>query len=225
MTVKVKIGPYTKWIGPYQIARAIFFWKDHYNDLSEDEDIVHRFGSYLSGPKDKPSRLLRLCQWIYEKRERKIKVHINNYDTWSADHTLALIIYPLLVRLKETKMGSPFVDDEDVPENIRSSNAPPKENEYDTDEFHDARWDYVLDEMIWTFEQHKNGDEWVDQYTSGNIDLQIVKIDQDDPNSLSTLKHGPNHTYIRAEDKIAAHSARMDNGRRLFAKYYESLWN
>jgi len=220
--VKVKIGSYINWFGPHQLARMVFFWKDPNNDLGPDEDIVYRFGTYLSGPKDKPSLLLKFCQWLYEKRKRKIQIHIDNYDVWSADHTLAFVIHPVLLKLKEIKMGSPYVDDEDVPEHLRSINAQPKVHEYDTDEFHDARWDYVLDEMIWAFEQHKMGDEWLDQYTSGQVDIKFVK---EEGNKYSTLVHGPNHTYTRMEDKIAAHRARMDNGRRLFAKYYESLWH
>lgn len=220
--VKVTIGPYTNWFGPYQIAKLVFFWKKEDNDQDPDDDIVYRFGDFLSGPKDKPSLLLRFCQWLDSKKERKIKVHIDNYDVWSADHTLAFVIYPVLLKLKEIKMGSPFVDDEDVPEHLRSTNAQPKVHEYDTDEFHDARWDYVLDEMIWAFEQHKIGEEWMEQYTSGTIDLSFEK---EEGTTLSKLVQGPNHTYTRAEDKIANHRARMDNGRRLFAKYYESLWH
>ena len=64
--------------------------------------------------------------------ERKIVIHIDDYDTWSMDHTLAPIIAPMLKQLKATKHGAPFVDDEDVPEHLRSTNAKPKENKWDT---------------------------------------------------------------------------------------------
>jgi hypothetical protein len=88
------------------------------------------------------------------ERARKINIRIDKYDTWSMDSTLALIIHPMLVQLKQTKHGSPWIDDEDVPEELRSTSAPPKENEWDTDDNHHARWDWVLDEMIWAFETH-----------------------------------------------------------------------
>lgn len=102
-------------------------------------------------------------QWLYnhtinlilDNIPRKIKVRIDRYDTWSMDETLTLIILPMLHQLKEQKIGAPFVDDEDVPEDIRSTNAKPKENEYDTDEFWFKRWDWVIDEMIWSFEYNK----------------------------------------------------------------------
>jgi len=44
-------------------------------------------------------------------KDRKIKIQIDPWDTWSTDHTLSLIIHPLLVQLQKTKHGSPNVDD------------------------------------------------------------------------------------------------------------------
>lgn len=85
---------------------------------------------------------------------KKVKVKIDKYDVWALDHTLALIIAPALKKLKEAKSGSPFVDDDDVPENLRVDPLEKKEHEWDTDSRYHARWDYVIDEMIWTFEQH-----------------------------------------------------------------------
>ncbi len=43
------------------------------------------------------------------------------------DYTLSHIVVPMLKQLKETKHGAPFVDDEDVPEELKSTSAPPKE--------------------------------------------------------------------------------------------------
>jgi hypothetical protein len=75
------------------------------------------------------------------------------------DHTLAHIILPMLKQLKETKKGDPFTDDEDVPPELRSTNAKIKKNEWDTDEFHNDRWDWILDEMIYAFDCKANKDE------------------------------------------------------------------
>jgi hypothetical protein len=41
------------------------------------------------------------------KATRKIKVHIDNFDCWNLDDTLALIIHPALVRFKETCVSTP----------------------------------------------------------------------------------------------------------------------
>ena len=43
------------------------------------------------------------------KNEPKVSVHIDDFDTWSMDHTLAYIIEPMLKQLKETKQGGPYV--------------------------------------------------------------------------------------------------------------------
>lgn len=71
----------------------------------------------------------------------------------------------MLKQLKETKQGAPYVDDEDVPEHLRKSAAPPTENEWDTDDNHFKRWDYVLDEMIFAFESKQNC-TWVEKYVN-----------------------------------------------------------
>lgn len=86
-------------------------------------------------------------------------VHIDYWDTWSMDITLADIIHPMLIQLKKTQHGAPCTDDDDVPEELRSTSARPKENEWDTDEFHFERWDWILDEMIFAFDQ-KIKDKW-----------------------------------------------------------------
>jgi hypothetical protein len=129
------------------------------------------------------------------RKNRKINVKIDKYDTWSMDHTLSYIIHPMLIQLKATKQGSPWVDDEDVPEHLRSTAAPPKENEWDTDAFFHDRWEWVIDEMIWSFER-KTNDEWKDEY-----------YDKKDYSGLH-----------EQED-------RMRNGFRLFGKYFDNLWD
>jgi hypothetical protein len=204
--MKVYIGPYKNWIGPYQIADK-FEWLI-------GEAKAYEFGEWLS-----KTKLNDLCKWIDEKRKRKISIHIDSYDVWGADHTLALIIHPVLLKLKEHKQGNPYVDDEDVPENIRSTAAPPLTEEEKLsghlDEFFDKRWDWVLDEMIWTFSQHME-DDWEEQYCSGESNYLVIE---------GQLVNGPNHTFKVDSEGIKKHRKRMDNGRRLFAKYYESLWD
>jgi len=102
--------------------------------------------------------------------ERREEVQIHNYDTWSMDHTLALIIEPMLRQLKDTKHGAPYVEPEDVPEELR----PSEKDEYGTDDTHFKRWDWVLDEMIFAFAS-LNGD-YEEKYS---IDIEgLRKIEQ-----------------------------------------------
>ena len=101
--------------------------------------------------------------WLYDKfgysPKQKIKVHIDRWDTWSMDHTLAPIILPMLKQLKETKHGSPDVDDKDVPKNLRRTSAPPTKNDWDIDDNWHKRWDWVMDEMIYSFDCKANKDD------------------------------------------------------------------
>ena len=157
-------------------------------------------------------------QWLYNstinrildnRSDQKIKVRIDKWDTWSMDDTLSHIIVPMLKQLNDTKHGSPFVDDEDVPEDLRSTNAPAKENEYDTDDFHHARWDWVMDEMIWAFEQAQD-DDWKSAYYKY----------EEDPSGMFGLR------LVWSDDEGRKdHQARMTNGFKLFGKYYENLWD
>ena len=138
------------------------------------------------------------------RKNRKVEIRIDPYDTWSMDHTLGLIIVPMLKQLKETKHGSPFVADVDVPEELRSTSAPIQESEWDagmTDENHHKRWDWVMDEMIWAFEQT------IDENSDDRFFGQSVE-----PRSFDI-------------EGYRAHMNRVDNGLLLFGKYYQSLWD
>lgn len=141
---------------------------------------------------------------------RQIEIRIDKFDTWSMDHTLALLIVPMLKQLKATKHGAPLVDDEDVPEHLRSTAAPPKTDPRDVDDNHFKRWDWVLDEMIWAMEQIVKDDEseFYDHSAVDNTSLKswidTVKIDR---------------------EGLQQYHERIQNGCRLFGKYFQSLWD
>jgi hypothetical protein len=212
--MKIDIGPYTDYIGPYQLAEKILFWKNK-SRFDESDNSIDKLGDFL----DSIPGLTSLCTWIDSKKKRRVNIRIDNYDVWSADNTLAMIIHPVLVKLKEQKIGSPHVDDEDVPEHLRTTAATPlteeQRNQGCTDDLWEKRWEWVLDEMIWAFEQHANPD-WEEQFHSGTSDLNW-----DD----GVLKKGPNDTFKFDLEGRKFHMDRMDNGRRLFAKYYFGLWD
>ena len=144
-----------------------------------------------------------------EEGEQQIDVAIDKWDTWSMDTTLASIIHPMLVQLKATKHGSPPVDMGDVPEHLRIND--PESTAYwttgETDEkFHD-RWDWVLDEMIWAFEQKLT--DWEDQYHGEYV--EDAPLGESFPN----MDH----------DGLERHQERMSQAFRMFGKYYENLWD
>lgn len=178
--------------------------------------------------------------WLVDKL-RVQYVKIDNYDTWSMDSTLTPIILPMLKQLKASKHGAPCVDDADVPEWLRSTAAAPKENEWDTDEFHFARWDWVMDEMIFAFEQLNKDDEGEDMYRVGKADYLFQAMDADgnpigepedignrtrNPNAkFYQLVKGPNYTMIEDREGLEKHWARIQNGLRLFGVYFRHLWD
>jgi hypothetical protein len=144
-------------------------------------------------------------------------VRLDEWDTWSFDHTLADIILPGLKQLKATKHGAPFTEDLDVPEYLRSHMAQPKENEWDTDSLHFMRWDWILDEMIWAFEQKVKDD----------ADSQFFDHSEcpTDPNArLEDLTNGASKVKYDSEGH-KKWTDRKRNGFRLFGKYFESLWD
>jgi hypothetical protein len=229
--MKVEIGPYVNYIGPYQIADVLCFWvkavPDKYG-VPRKPEWIHDFGTWLATDKNgNDSWLTKLCQWINFKRKRKVKVRIDKHDTWNMGETLAYIILPMLKQLKATKHGSPHVDDEDVPEELRSTSAPPKENEYDIDANHHKRWDWVLDEMIWAFEQLHPDNDWEEQYRKGNIDIKFVPCEWDNDGNpiLYQMEKGPNDTYKCDYEGIRKHEERIRRGTMLFGKYYQALWD
>lgn len=84
------------------------------------------------------------------QRENVVHVVIDERDTWNLDYTLALIIHPALVALKERKHGAPWVDNADVPEEFHCIKETEWESASQPNWF--KRWDYVLDEMIFAFD-------------------------------------------------------------------------
>jgi len=236
--MKISIGPYKYFVGPYQIAEALCFWSSYRDEygIKSYPDWVHDFGTWLSGGKDRDSLLMKACTWIESKRHRKVKIHIDNYDTWNMCDTVSLVVLPMLKQLKEQKQGSPLVDLDDVPEHLRYTET----EEYDaqmTFEFYDEcktknitvncdvhiRWEWVLDEMIWTFEQLQPDYDWESQYTIVPCEIDLDDYPEDEGKIAIPLRWKVKGEYDWAGMKL--HEARIGNGLRLFGKYYQGLWS
>ena len=236
--MKVYIGPYKNWFGPYQLAELLCFWVKNEKDedgIERKPDWVHNFGEWLAygnvkapetfslGKDPREQTLLyRFLSWIESKRKQRIYIKIDRHDTWSMDSTLALIILPMLKQLRATKHGAPGVDDEDVPEELRSISAEPKENEWDIDSNHFKRWDWVMEQMIWSFAQKLDIDHDA-QFYSGTHDVQFIKSNEYPYHS--EMVRGPNDTFKIDMEGLEKHEARIQNGFRLFGKYYQGLWD
>jgi hypothetical protein len=204
--MKVYIGPWrSRWVSAVHDRHMMLKYGLEWTDNQDWEDRAWE-------------RVEDAIQWVYnhtvnlylDKHEQKISVRIDNYDTWSMDTTLAHIIVPMLKQLKATKHGSPYVDDSDVPEHLRNNS--PKDKEFwngDIDDNHHARWGWILDEMIWAFEQ-KCRDNWESDYYKY----------EDDPTATFGMKF-----VWEDPEGSKAHQKRMTNGFQLFGKYYQALWD
>ena len=215
--MKVYLSGYRNhWLSPYTILEKVFYWRE----IDYDEPIIEKWSNRLNPLCVAAQKFL---DFVHPKIEY---VKIDRYDTWSMDHTLGRIVLPMLKQLKESKHGSPLVDDEDVPEELKSTTAPAKENEWDTDGNHFKRWDWVMDEMIFAFEC-KADDSWEDAFREGKIDWKTVPAawDENGKPTLYSMKDGPNHTYKCDYDGMKVVQDRIQNGFLLFGKYYQGLWD
>ena len=252
--MKVWIRKPYNWFGPYQLADTLCFWvkdvEDEYGMKSKPH-WVHQFGEWLAHgsiepepevgevtkwDRDRPTTwLYKFLTWV-DKQKQKVPreiVKIDRWDTWSMDHTLAPIILPMLKQLRESKHGSQIVDLEDVPEFMRTTETEDWDDQKCFDFYHETdlhgfnkcgydvhdRWDWVMGEMIFAFESI--GSDWEDKYHMGVNDLRWKKLE----NGMSQMEHGPDHTHHWDIEGWQAESKRIDNGFRLFGKYFRGLWD
>jgi hypothetical protein len=223
--MEVKLRKPVNWFGPYQLAEVLCFWAKKETDeigFPCTADWVHNFGEKLSN-----TWLSPFLQWVHDTRLKlpwnKDVIRIDYYDTWSMDHTLSPIILPMLKQLKATKHGYAFIADEDAPKHLSSIYALPSES-WNWDGNAEARYDWVLDEMIWAFEQLCD-DNWEEKFwiTKPKADWDDMKRPFEEDEKTRELKW-----LVRGEldqEGLMAHNARIERGLTLFGKYFRSLWD
>jgi hypothetical protein len=162
--MKVKIGNYpTRLVcnihSDYMEKKYGFLWSESTNTF---EKFLEKLDVFVQGIYNIFNRL------YFDKKEQKIVVKLDKWDSWSAYVTLAHVIHPVLLQLQEEKQGSPEVDLSDVPESLH----PPED--FDRRDIHKSdinlhnRWDYVISEMIWAFDQVRNDEDFIDNEVSRN---------------------------------------------------------
>jgi len=165
---------------------------------------------------------------------RKINVEVNGYDTWNMDHTLAHIIYPCLLQLKATKQGIPndFVNDVGGEDYVDQSSFDfYTESHKEAWDIAAARWDEVLDKMIWSFEQLLKN-EYDEKYHHGKPEFDFVETQKLFPNPISgkmevtyqMVDKNPGEHWYDAEGH-QLHEERIQEGLELFGKYFRALWD
>jgi len=209
------------WISPYTILEHIFFWTDwskcgRNKGVIEDKDYVDH-PEWVERWANRITPISTAIRVVLDFIHPPIKyVKIDRWDTWSMDHTLAHIILPMLKQLNETKHGAPYTEDDDVPEYLRSHMAQPKENEWDTDSLHFMRWDWILAEMIWAFEQELKDDD----------EHQFFDDSECGDEKFPWNENGQYVSKLKLDKEgLEAHQKRKANGFRLFGRYYQNLWD
>lgn len=151
-------------------------------------------------------------------------VIIEEHDTFNCDHSLTQIIYPLLKQFRKHLHGCPSIlDVSDLPEHLTQSVSEEMAKDEDdrnkdwTGELDKSEWmkmkawEWIIDEMIWAFEQlSKDGND--DQfYKKVEIDHKYMDM--------------PCHRLECDKESLKKHHERIQNGLRLFGFYYRNLWN
>lgn len=220
----VKIGKPPTWIGPYQIA-------DLLQKVGVAEDTCYEVGNWLNTK----TPVGKLCSWIYKKRDQTRLVRVDPWDSWGADTTLAVVALPLLKQVQALKVGASKVDDADVPEELRTTSATPltaaQLEQGDLDEFWVARWNWVMSEVVWAFEQWQPGNDWETQFHKGCKKWCEVKSDTPELNPATgkmEFQHllEPSNSDSREFDHKAhaVYRDRIYNGFRLFGRYFPNMW-
>lgn len=165
--------------------------------------------------------------------DRKVEINIDYFDTWSLDHTLAMIILPALIQLKESKHGVPNDFGNVGGENYQQQTSFEFYEESYSWAFDESckKWDEVLDKMIWSFQQIAF-DDYDSQYHHGTMETDWVKTDKLYPNPITGKmeatyqmvdKNPDEHWYDHVGHLL--HEERIQEGLDLFGKYYRSLWD
>jgi hypothetical protein len=209
--MKVKIGPYLNWWGPYQLLGLL----NHVGVSKEKTD---------EWAEKSPEWFTDLCQWVHDQRKQDVKVKIHDYDTWGMDHTLAIIILPMLKQLKATKHGSAY-----LPVFDQTSNSAQgcfdfyEEGDNAAWEEGAKQWDEIMDKMIWSFEQIQPGFGWEAQYCEVPCELDLDDYPEDEEKTSIPVRWKVEGKYDW--DGMKKHQARITEGFKLFGEYYQNLWN
>jgi hypothetical protein len=211
--MKINIGKYPDYFGPYQLTDTL-----KYFGVSEDtrNNIAEKI----------PSKPFEIINSLFK---RKVKVKIDDFDTWSMDHTLALIILPMLKNIKAQKNGIPVCFLSKEYNDITTSKEYYTEKE--DGKLHkksemlfkkaEKNWDDILDKMIWSFEQILE-ENWEEQYWIKKPILDLEKRPGDEDKEVFPVRW-----LQKGEcdwDGLKKHQKRIQEGLNLFGKHYLNLW-
>lgn len=204
--MRARMGPYHSHLTAWSVAETLLFF------LDDEHPLVEWLADRLSHP---------TLMWLMEtyntwRSDRRIRIQVDPWDSWNADHTIASIALPVLIQLRANGHGSPHVDDEDVPEHLRLNLTEEQIANGETGEgeaFHD-RWHWVMDEIIWALTQVVNDDS-DDEFYHWEEKMSDEPEDWETMSRRLTVDH----------EGLQAHQDRINRGLRFFGKYFQALWD
>jgi len=135
------------------------------------------------------------------RKNRAHHIHIDNHDVWSLDYTLANIIHPALVRLRERVphfgYPTPYYETEAYPEYSQQGSFEEILDRDEESKYYEALWMEKLQKMIDAFTMIIDKDEEYDK----------IMHHRDD------------------EDARNAWDRKINEGLNLFSENYRGLWD
>ena len=180
------------YIGSTRDVVTVYHLSDALVYLGVSPAVCDRVGDWLSKHQWLVVALAKLTKHYNEKQ--RVLVELDDYDTWNADETLAHVILPVLKQLQRTKTRFLHVDESDLPTGLGLRTG---ENNQVTPQ---QQWTWVIQQMIWSFEQLLNSDQALQRF----FDQNHCCVDQ------------------AAFDEYLLQQQR---GFELFGKYYTELWS
>jgi hypothetical protein len=132
-----------------------------------------------------------------------------------------MILYPLFKQLKETNHGYFRVKDEDAPEFISSKNAFENHEDSGWDSNAKARYDWVMNEILFALECDNS--DWEDKYTIQAAEIDWTEHPDDVGKTSVPLRWKTEGKYDW--DGRMAQMDRIANGFRLMGVYWSGMWD
>jgi hypothetical protein len=177
---------------------------------------------------------INLSKYPKGNGKRRIDIQIDPFDTWSLDHTIASIILPALIQLKNTKHGVPSGFTDRIGGDFDNNLVFDFIKEDDTEVFNQLcdSWDDVLDKMIWSFLQLSIEDDYDSKYHHGKMETDWVESDYTYTDPITGKiektyqmvdKNPEEHWYDQIGNQ--EHEKRIQEGLDLFGKHFRDLWD
>lgn len=160
--------------------------------------------------------------------KRYVKVgnrHEEAYKLWNMDNTLAEIIYEWLVAFKKApRNGILYSKTVDL--------IAPREEPVDWEKHDDTEW--LLDELIWTFDIIRNGGAmhspeatalWDAESDKHDYSLDFQKNENGDAVFVSHMWENDEAGRDEYYAVVKRVQERVDSGLKLFAEMFEGLWD